>query len=132
MLLDLYSGTGALALGLAGHARMVFGAEESPGAVHDARANAARNGISNAHFLRADLSTQEGVAAVARRVPHPDTVIAGAPHHILLCTMADAASMLLTGGLLGAFSKWVCMSLLLQACVLGVGPVTEDHISLSI
>jgi 23S rRNA (uracil1939-C5)-methyltransferase len=80
VLLDLYSGTGAIALSLACKARLVLGVEADAGAVRDARANAARNKISNAHFLRADLSTRAGVAAVAQRVPHPDTVVAGALH----------------------------------------------------
>ena len=78
MLLDLYSGTGTIALSLAARFRLVVGAECAAGAVRDARANAAHNNISNAQFLEADLATPEGVAAVAARVPRPDAVVAGA------------------------------------------------------
>lgn len=79
VVLDLYSGTGTIALSLARAAQIVFGVEANAGAVRDARANATHNAIRNAHFMSADLATPEGVAAVARRVPRPDTVIAGGP-----------------------------------------------------
>lgn len=78
MLLDLYSGTGTIALSLAHHFRRVVGAEGEEGSVEDARANAAHNNISNARFLAADLATPEGVASVAAAVPRPDAVVAGA------------------------------------------------------
>ena len=88
MLLDLYSGTGTIALSLAARFRLVFGADSEEGAVRDARVNATHNNIENAHFLAADLATPEGVAAVAARVPRPNAVIAGAPEP-LLATKAE-------------------------------------------
>lgn len=54
--LDLYCGIGTITLCLAGRAGRVIGAEIVPQAVADARANAARNGISNAEFFCADAS----------------------------------------------------------------------------
>ena len=78
VLLDLYSGTGAIALCLAGRCKAVWGAESNQGAVEDAMANARRNGITNARFLQADLSSAADMARVADRVPRPDVVVAGA------------------------------------------------------
>eukprot|EP00873_Tetraselmis_striata_P010435 jgi/Tetstr1/430699/TSEL_020491.t1 len=50
VLLDLYCGTGTIGLSLAGACAEMHGFEVSPSAVADARRNAERNGISNAHF----------------------------------------------------------------------------------
>jgi 23S rRNA (uracil1939-C5)-methyltransferase len=47
---DLYCGTGTITLFLARRAREVYGVEIVPAAVEDAVANAAMNGIENAHF----------------------------------------------------------------------------------
>ncbi|MEE3419766.1 MAG: 23S rRNA (uracil(1939)-C(5))-methyltransferase RlmD [Lachnospiraceae bacterium] len=47
---DLYCGIGTISLCLAKEARQVYGVEIVPDAVRDARQNAERNGISNAHF----------------------------------------------------------------------------------
>lgn len=60
--LDLYCGTGAVALQLARHCRSVIGVDMVPSAVEDAQVNAQLNGISNVEFIVADLagtSTQE-------------------------------------------------------------------------
>lgn len=54
ILYDLYCGTGTIALVLARHAREVVGFEIVPSAVADARANALRNGITNARFVEGD------------------------------------------------------------------------------
>jgi 23S rRNA (uracil1939-C5)-methyltransferase len=48
---DLYSGTGAISLLLAGRARWVYGIELVQAAVDDAGVNAAANGITNCTFL---------------------------------------------------------------------------------
>lgn len=48
---DLYCGIGTISLFLAGQAKKVYGVEIIPQAVEDARANAKRNGISNAEFF---------------------------------------------------------------------------------
>jgi len=51
-LLDLYSGIGSIALWLAPNVGKVIGVEEVSSAVMDAIANAKRNNIRNAHFVR--------------------------------------------------------------------------------
>jgi 23S rRNA (uracil1939-C5)-methyltransferase len=52
---DLYSGTGAISLLLAGHARAVYGIELVPAAIEDATRNAAANGITNCTFLAGEV-----------------------------------------------------------------------------
>lgn len=52
---DLYSGTGTIALHLAGAVRRVVGIESAAAAVADAHANAARNGGTNCTFVVGDL-----------------------------------------------------------------------------
>lgn len=48
---DLYCGIGTISLFLARKAGQVYGVEIIPEAIEDARANARRNGIENAHFF---------------------------------------------------------------------------------
>ena len=78
VLLDLYSGTGTIALCLASKCGTVYGVESNQHAVDDAMENARHNCITNAHFLQADLSRDTDMAHVAKRVPRPDIVVAGA------------------------------------------------------
>jgi 23S rRNA (uracil1939-C5)-methyltransferase len=52
---DLYTGTGTIANFVARRAARVTGIEYVPEAIEDARANAAFNGITNAHFLAGDM-----------------------------------------------------------------------------
>jgi 23S rRNA (uracil1939-C5)-methyltransferase len=54
---DAYSGIGAIALTLARQAEEVVGIESHPGAVADATASAALNGIANARFVAGDAAT---------------------------------------------------------------------------
>lgn len=74
--LDLYCGLGNFSLALARQARCVVGVEGDAGLVQRARANACRNGIDNAQFYQADLSTADltvdvGAAPwLARRFSH--------------------------------------------------------------
>lgn len=49
---DLYSGVGLFTMQLARRAREVYAIEDTPAAVSDAEANAARLGLSNCKFLR--------------------------------------------------------------------------------
>lgn len=49
--LDLYSGTGTIGMLIAPHVQEVIGIEEHPGAIKDAQANAAANGIHNISFI---------------------------------------------------------------------------------
>jgi 23S rRNA (uracil1939-C5)-methyltransferase len=53
--LDLYSGTGAISLQLAGRCRWVYGVEVTQTAVDDAARNAAANGIANCTFLAGEV-----------------------------------------------------------------------------
>ena len=53
--LDLYSGTGAISLQLAGRCRWVYGVEVTQAAVDDAARNAAANGIANCTFLAGEV-----------------------------------------------------------------------------
>ena len=55
--LDLYCGLGNFSLALARRARRVVGVEGDAGLVARARDNARRNGIDNAEFIRADLTS---------------------------------------------------------------------------
>jgi len=52
--LDLYCGIGTISLALAQKAGRVIGAEIVPQAIEDAKANAARNGVTNAEFFCGD------------------------------------------------------------------------------
>lgn len=55
VLYDLYCGTGSIGLYLHEHAELLVGVEEWAGAVLDAHANAARNGITRARYRAAKL-----------------------------------------------------------------------------
>jgi 23S rRNA (uracil1939-C5)-methyltransferase len=55
IVMDLYSGTGAISLLLARRARHVYGIELAPAAVADAVRNARANGIENATFLAGEV-----------------------------------------------------------------------------
>ena len=78
VVLDLFCGTGAISLSLAGCCKAVIGIESSASAVADAKHNADRNGIANASFWRADLGSSPAVATVAAQLPAIDVVVAGA------------------------------------------------------
>ncbi|MEM1216404.1 MAG: 23S rRNA (uracil(1939)-C(5))-methyltransferase RlmD [Bacteroidota bacterium] len=52
---DLYTGIGSIALYLAKHCQQVVGIEEIAAAIDDAKANAARNGITNTRFYAGDV-----------------------------------------------------------------------------
>lgn len=64
--LDLFSGLGNFALPLAQRAAEVVGVEGVQAMVERASANAAANGLGNAHFVRADLSQPLAEAAWAK------------------------------------------------------------------
>ena len=54
--IDLYSGTGSIALWIASHASKVIGIEENRASVEAARNAASLNGIKNAKFMAGDVS----------------------------------------------------------------------------
>lgn len=72
--LDLYSGTGTIALCLAPAAKSVLGIELVPAAVENARANAALNGIDNVEFIAGDVG-----AVLTERSPQADVVVVDPP-----------------------------------------------------
>ncbi|MCD8375621.1 MAG: 23S rRNA (uracil(1939)-C(5))-methyltransferase RlmD, partial [Oscillospiraceae bacterium] len=80
--LDLYCGIGTISLALARRAGRVLGAEVTPSAVEDARANTRRNGISNAEFFCGDAQAvaprlaQRGLRAAVVTVDPPRTGLA--------------------------------------------------------
>ncbi|MEW6080113.1 MAG: 23S rRNA (uracil(1939)-C(5))-methyltransferase RlmD [Thermodesulfobacteriota bacterium] len=53
--MDLYCGTGTIAIRLSGAAREVVGLEINPACVADADANCRKNGIDNARFIAGDV-----------------------------------------------------------------------------
>ncbi len=57
---DLYSGTGTIAIWLAGQAREVTGLELADSAVADARKNCRSNGIDNCRFIAGDIKQTLG------------------------------------------------------------------------
>ena len=72
---DAYCGIGTIGLcAAAAGAAQVYGVEQTPAAVQDARANAAHNGIKNARFACADATpwmrraAAEGLRAVLERL----------------------------------------------------------------
>ncbi len=74
---DLYCGVGALTFFLAAQARTVFGIEESPVAVPDAKANVRLNGFHNVRFERA--AAADGLVELAQRLPRIDVVTLNPP-----------------------------------------------------
>lgn len=70
--LDLYCGIGTISLAMAQKAGKVIGAEIVPEAIEDAKANAVRNGVSNAEFFCGDAGevafklAQDGVRQIGR------------------------------------------------------------------
>jgi 23S rRNA (uracil1939-C5)-methyltransferase len=77
---DLYSGTGTIALHVAGGAGKVIGIESVEQAVADARQNADFNGVHNCLFLQGDL--KETLLSSRRQgepLPPPDVIIVDPP-----------------------------------------------------
>jgi 23S rRNA (uracil1939-C5)-methyltransferase len=75
--LDLYSGTGAITLLLARHARHVYGIELSAAAVADATRNARANSIDNVTFLTGEV--RHVLPALAGDGVRPSVVVADPP-----------------------------------------------------
>lgn len=91
VLWDLYCGAGLFALALADRFERVFGAELVPEAIADARDNAVRNGITNAHFEVADAA-ELMVRAAAGELdwPAPDVAVVDPPRAGLHKSAVDA------------------------------------------
>ncbi|MGD9211947.1 MAG: 23S rRNA (uracil(1939)-C(5))-methyltransferase RlmD [Desulfobacteraceae bacterium] len=71
---DLYCGTGTIAIYLADEAESVFGIEMIPSAVADAKRNCQRNQIPNCHFICADV--KQGLTTLNVK---PDVMIIDPP-----------------------------------------------------
>jgi len=71
---DLYSGTGTIAIFLAGNAREVVGMEIVAGAVQDAERNCRHNRIDNCRFIQGDIREQLAGLAVS-----PDVMVIDPP-----------------------------------------------------
>ena len=56
IVVDLFCGIGTISLFLAPHAKMVYGIDIVEDAIHDARNNAAVNGVENAEFLQGEVA----------------------------------------------------------------------------
>jgi 23S rRNA (uracil1939-C5)-methyltransferase len=74
---DLYSGTGAISLGLARRCRQVYGIEVAPAAVADAIRNARANGIENCTFLAGEV--RHVLPALVRDGVRAEVVVADPP-----------------------------------------------------
>jgi 23S rRNA (uracil1939-C5)-methyltransferase len=74
---DLYSGTGAISLLLAGRARAVYGIELVPASIEDATRNAAANGITNCTFLAGEV--RDVLPELVRRGIRAEVVVADPP-----------------------------------------------------
>jgi len=77
LVIDAFTGTGTIALFLAGEAGQVIGIEEIPEAVADARENARRNGITNVDFRQGKV--EEVLPALAGGGLHPEVVVLDPP-----------------------------------------------------
>lgn len=85
--LDLYCGIGTISLALAKQAGRVIGAEVVPEAIEDAKANAARNGISNAEFFCGDAG--DIAARLAAEGLRPDVITVDPPRKGLAPDVVD-------------------------------------------
>ncbi len=85
--LDLYCGIGSISLIMARRAGRVWGAEVVPQAVEDARENARRNGVDNAHFLCADAG--EAARLLERQGARPQVVCVDPPRKGLAEDVVD-------------------------------------------
>lgn len=75
--LDLYCGIGTISLTMAKKAGRVIGAEIVPQAIEDAKANAVRNGITNAEFFCGDAA--EVAAKLKNEGLRPDVITVDPP-----------------------------------------------------
>jgi 23S rRNA (uracil1939-C5)-methyltransferase len=87
VVMDLYCGTGSIALYLARHAKKVIGIESVKEAIEDARENASLNGISNVEFRCQDVL----VYVHGEKQPEkPDVVILDPPRKGCECGVLES------------------------------------------
>lgn len=92
--LDLYSGTGTLALAVAPFVGRVVGVELVPEAVANAVHNAARNGLDNAEFIAGDVARVVADPALSGDVRPVDAVLLDPPRSGLSPPAFDAVRAL--------------------------------------
>ncbi len=85
---DAYCGVGTIALYVARYAKAVRGYEVVPGAVRDAEANAALNGIENARFLTG--AVERVLAEHVDKGYHPEVVVLDPPRSGCRTEVLDA------------------------------------------
>lgn len=73
IVMDLFCGTGSIGLTLAKHCRHVYGFEVAASSIADARRNADLNHISNATFVKWDLTKVS--ASMVVQHPRPDIIV---------------------------------------------------------
>ncbi|MCR5294325.1 MAG: 23S rRNA (uracil(1939)-C(5))-methyltransferase RlmD, partial [Lachnospiraceae bacterium] len=78
---DLYCGIGTISHFLARNAKEVYGVEIVPEAILDAKENASRNGLANAHFFTAAAEDVAARGYFDEKTPlvHPDVVVVDPP-----------------------------------------------------
>jgi 23S rRNA (uracil1939-C5)-methyltransferase len=90
---DLYCGTGTITLCMAAHCHQVIGLEVVESAIRDAQNNALRNGITNAHFLLADLKDFHTLLPLLEEHGKPRVIVTDPPragmHPKALATMVQ-------------------------------------------
>ncbi len=86
---DLYCGTGTIAIWLSKHAGKVLGLEIAQSAVADARKNCLRNGITNCSFTAGDV--RESISSIPVR---PDVLVIDPPRAGMHKDVAARAGML--------------------------------------
>ncbi len=86
--LDLYCGIGTITLVMAQKAGRAIGAEVIPAAVEDAKANAQRNGVTNAEFFCADAG--QAALELAQRGLRPDVICVDPPRKGISPEVIDA------------------------------------------
>lgn len=89
--LDLYCGTGSIALWVSRRAQAVLGMEENPVAVDAARRAAAENGVANARFEAGDVSVLLAALAEGRGW---DVAVVDPPRKGLEAPVRDALAKL--------------------------------------
>lgn len=95
LVLDLYCGIGTISLVMAKRAGKVIGAEIVPAAVTDAKANAARNGVTNADFICGDAGT--AAQHLAMQGLRPDVICVDPPRKGLSPEVCDAIADMAPG-----------------------------------
>ena len=92
LVLDLYCGTGTITLCLAQRAKKAVGVELVPQAIEDARANAARNGLTNTEFFCMDAGAAANM--LAAQALRPDVIVVDPPRKGLSADVIDAIAQM--------------------------------------